>query len=81
MKYFLGILVIALGVMMVIKTGWFVSNFGRNDWAEQNLGGGGTYTLYKILGIIFVFGSLAMMTGMLGEIFLGIFGKVFTGLS
>jgi CDP-diglyceride synthetase len=78
MKYFLGILVIALGTLMVIKTEWFLQNFGRNDWAEQHLGiEGGSRLMYKLLGILFVVGSFLAMTGMLGEIFISIFGRAF----
>ena len=51
MKYILGILAIALGAAMVIKTQWFVENFGHSAWAEAKLGGGGTRLMYKIMGI------------------------------
>jgi hypothetical protein len=79
MKYFFGALVIALGVMMVIKTQWFIENFGYSDWAESKLGGGGTRLMYKVLGILFIFGTILALTGALGEIFLGIFGNLFVG--
>lgn len=79
MKYVLGILVIALGALMVIKTQWFIENFGYSDWAETKIGGGGTRLMYKVLGIIFIFGSVLAMTGALGEILFGIFGSLFTG--
>ncbi|MDD2656831.1 MAG: hypothetical protein PHQ18_04690 [Patescibacteria group bacterium] len=77
MGYFFGILVIALGAFMVIKTNWFVENFGHSSWAEEHLGGGGTYTLYKILGIVFIFGSLMAMTGILGKVIVNTFGRLF----
>jgi len=62
---------------MVIKTQWFIANFGYSQWAESKLGGGGTRLMYKVLGIIFVFGTLMVWTGMLGEIFVSIFGRMF----
>ncbi|HAT03434.1 MAG TPA: hypothetical protein DCS29_01490 [Candidatus Magasanikbacteria bacterium] len=77
MKYILGGLVIVVGALMVIKTAWFVENFGHSEWAEAKLGGGGTHLMYKILGIVFIFGSLAAMTGLLGEMIIGIFGRLF----
>lgn len=77
MKYFIGIAVIALGIMMTIKSDSFVSAFGRSAWAEEHLGGGGTYTFYKLLGIAFVFLSLMGMTGIIEKIMLGTFGKLF----
>ena len=77
MKWFLGLLVILLGAVMVIKTPWFVSNFGRSSWAEQHLGGGGTYLMYKLLGIIMILATLMVVTGLMGELFLSIFGRLF----
>lgn len=77
MKYILGILVIALGAFMVIKTQWFVENFGYSAWAEAKLGGGGTRLMYKVLGIIFIIISLLTMTDMMGPILLSIFGGLF----
>ena len=77
MKYFIGIGAIVVGVFMVIKTEWMVSNFGMSEWAEQHLGGGGTRLMYKVLGILFVFLAMAGMTGLLGEMILGTFGQLF----
>ena len=79
MKYFLGILVIVLGAFMVIRTEWFIENFGYSDWAEAKLGRGGTRIMYKVLGILFIVGSVLGMTGALGEIIIGVFGKLFIG--
>lgn len=77
MKYILGGLVIVLGVFMVIKTQWFIENFGHSAWAEDKLGGGGTRLMYKVLGIIFIIASLLTMTGMMGPLVMGIFGRLF----
>ncbi len=79
MKYFIGILVSALGVCMVVKTQWFIENFGYSDWAESKLGGGGTRLMYKVLGILCVVGTVLVLTGALGEMFLSIFGTLFVG--
>lgn len=78
MKYILGIMVIAVGIFMIIKTEWIVENFGTSDWAEANMGtSGGSRLLYKLIGLALIFGSMMMMTGMLGEIFISIFGRLF----
>ncbi|MBT4153641.1 MAG: hypothetical protein HOE53_03250 [Candidatus Magasanikbacteria bacterium] len=78
MKYAIGFFVIVVGVIFVVKTEWFVRNFGTNAWAEEHMGtSGGTRMMYKLLGIAFIFLSLMGMTGMLGEIFLGVFGRLF----
>lgn len=77
MKYVFGILIIALGVLFVIKTDWFIQNFGRSEWAEDKLGGGGTRLFYKLIGIIAIILSLMGMTGALGEVILSILGPLF----
>ena len=78
MKYIIGILVIAAGVFLVIKTEWMVENFGTSAWAEEHFGmNGGTRLMYKVIGLIMVFGTLMVWTGAFGRIFLGIFGRLF----
>ena len=76
MKYLIGILAIALGIVLVIKTPWFVENFGTSAWAEEHLGGG-TYTFYKLFGVFIIIIAMLGMTGFLGGIILGIFGRLF----
>ena len=77
MKYILSILAIALGVYMVIKTEWFLQNFGRSAWAEDKLGGGGTRLMYKVLGIIIIFISLSVMTGSMEGMVMAVLGPLF----
>ncbi|PIZ96765.1 MAG: hypothetical protein COX80_00505 [Candidatus Magasanikbacteria bacterium CG_4_10_14_0_2_um_filter_33_14] len=77
MGYVFGILIIIVGAFMVIKTEWFVSSFGYSGWAEEKLGGGGTRTMYKLLGIAAILLSLMGMTGMLGEVIIKVFGRMF----
>lgn len=77
MKYFFGILAIVVGCLMVIKTQWFLENFGSSDWAEEKLGGGGSRLMYKLLGLVCVILSILAMTGALGEIIVSVFGSIF----
>ena len=77
MKYVLGMLVIVVGAIMVIKTEWFLENFGQSSWAEDKLGGGGSRLMYKLIGIAVVLLSLMAMTGMLGEVIVSVFGGIF----
>jgi hypothetical protein len=78
MKYFFGILGIALGTFFVIKTEWFIQNFGTNSWAEQHLGtSGGTRLMYKLIGIGIIFISMMGITGLLGPSLLNILGPLF----
>ena len=63
---------------MVIKTEWFIQNFGTSSWAEQHLGSsGGTRLMYKLIGIIIIILSMMGMTGMLGEVIINVFGRLF----
>jgi len=73
-----GIAGVAIGLVIVIKTEWFLENFGTIEWAEQHMGtSGGTRMFYKLIGIgIILIGFLAA-TGMLGGFFLGTVGRLF----
>ncbi len=75
--YILGILVIALGFFLVVKTQWFITNFGHSEWAEAKMGGGGTRLLYKIVGMVFIIGSVLYMTGAMEEIVVGAASRLF----
>ena len=78
MKYIIGILVIVVGCILVIKSEWFVQNFGTSSWAEEHLGtSGGTRLMYKLIGIAAIVLAMMGMTGMLGEVIIGTFGKLF----
>ena len=78
MKYIIGILVIVVGCLLVIKAEWFVQNFGTSAWAEEHLGtSGGTRLMYKLFGIAFIILAMMGMTGMLGEVIIGTFGRLF----
>lgn len=80
MRYFIYALVITLGSILVIKTEWFVENFGSIAWAEQHLGTeGGTRLAYKLIGIILIITSLMMATGVLQSILLSFFAPMFGG--
>jgi len=73
-----GILIIVAGVILVIKTEWFIQNFGTSAWAEQHLGtSGGTRLMYKLVGLAMIILSVMGMTGMLGEVIVSVFGRLF----
>lgn len=60
----MGIAITAAGVLLVIKTEWFVNNFGRIAWFEDKLGSeGGTRLGYKLIGILAVIIGVIVMTG------------------
>lgn len=71
MKIALGIILIALGAFTVVKTDWFLQNFGRISWFEQKLGSdGGSRLGYKLLGLIVIFLGIIMATGSSDDFFL-----------
>lgn len=71
MQIILGIIITTVGSLLVIKTEWFLQNFGRIDWFDEKLGTeGGSRLGYKLLGIIIVSIGIIMMTGS-GDIFFG----------
>jgi len=76
-KVIVGVLSMALAAPFVIKTQWFMENFGVVAWAEEKLGSGGSWLFYKLIGIgIFVIGML-WATGLLGSIAVGLLGRFF----
>ena len=78
MRYFIGIALVLLGVACVLKTEWFVQNFGLNSWAEEKFGmSGGTRLMYKVLGIIFIFFGFLAITNMIEGFLVGTVGKIF----
>ena len=61
---FLGIIITAAGVFLVIKTEWFVNNFGRIAWFEDKFGSeGGSRLGYKLVGLLAIFIGIVVMTG------------------
>ncbi|MDZ7798876.1 MAG: hypothetical protein U5L76_04675 [Patescibacteria group bacterium] len=74
MKYFVGIIALIIGSLMLIKTEWFLNWTGRIPWAEEHLSAeGGTRMLIKILGLIVIIGTFLILTGILQ----GLLGKIF----
>jgi hypothetical protein len=65
MRFVYGIIMIAVGILVMRYTYGLVQLFGKVDWAERNLGAGfgGTYALYKIVGVIIVVVAMLYMFG------------------
>ncbi len=79
MRYFFGMVLVAVGILIVIKTEWLIENFGTNAWAETNLGtSGGSRMLYKLIGLALIFIGFMMITGLFGPFLLATVGKLFT---
>jgi len=65
MTYVWGIVFVAIGVLVMKYSFFLVQTFGKIPFAENKLGGGmgGTYALYKIVGIVIIFCAMLYMFG------------------
>ncbi len=81
MHIFSGLIGVAVGFVLIKYSVPLTDMFGKVEWAERNLRGGlaGTYSLYKIVGVIFIILSLLYMFGLIG-IVLGPLSNVFGGV-
>ncbi len=64
MSIVLGLLIFAIGILLVLKSDWFLNNFGRISWFEEVFGSsGGSRLGYKLIGFVFIFIGIIFMTG------------------
>ncbi len=78
MNYIIGIICVLVGVLLVLKTEWFLENFGTIAWAEENLGtSGGSRLMYKLIGLLAIFIGFLLITNMFQGFIMGTIGKVF----
>ena len=82
MQIFWGLLIAGVGVVLVLKSEWLVSNFGRIGWAEQHLGmEGGSRLFYKLLGILAIIVGFMVTTGLIEGLLVSVFGRMFGGFA
>ncbi len=80
MSIFIGIVLSALGIAMVIKTEPIYHFTGASAWAEKNLGTeGGTRLLIKIIGLLLIFFGFATITGLVDSILFGLIRLIVPG--
>ena len=73
-----GLAAVAFGTLLIVKTEWFLQNFGTIEWAEQHLGtSGGTRMFYKLIGLGIIFIGFIIATGMLSGFLMGTVGRLF----
>jgi len=75
-RVILGLIIGTVGFFMIYRTTWFQGITGRIAWAEQKLGGGGTHTFLKILGVLIIFLGIFIVSGIINDI-LGAFANLF----
>ena len=67
---------VGLGVLIVMYHRQIVRFMGVNDWAERTFGGGGTYTLWQLIGVFVVVGTILYVTGTVNMVLAGIAGAI-----
>lgn len=78
MHYFIGALLVAAGIGMVVKTEWIIQNFGTSAWAEEKLGtSGGSRLLYKLIGLALILIGFLLVTNLFEGFLLGTVGRIF----
>jgi hypothetical protein len=80
MEIIWGIIGIIAGFLLIKYSVRITDLFGKVEWAEQHLRGGlaGTYSLYRLIGLVVIIFSLLYMFGGLGFL-LGPLGSIFGG--
>lgn len=77
MRLLVGLIGIPLGFIMIYFRKQIHDFTGDFDWAENHLGGGGTFTALALIGMAVSILSLMYMLGTLQEILQGTVGKLF----
>ena len=78
MRYVFGLLGIAFGILMTIKSEWSLNIIGKIASVEKYLGSfGGSRLFYQMLGVLIVVISTLYMIGALGGILEAIIGGIF----
>lgn len=66
-SFFGGLIMAAIGFVIVWKSDWLLNNFGRIDWADRHLGSeGGTRLMYKLIGIVIILAGFLQATNLGG---------------
>jgi uncharacterized membrane protein YkgB len=59
--FFIGAL--AIGLYILLKSEYIVREIGHNSSAEKYLGSGGSYTMWKIIGILLIVVGFLFLIG------------------
>jgi hypothetical protein len=64
LRFFTGLIIAALGTLMILKTEPIFNFVGRIPTAEKYLGSGGSRLFIKLIGILIIFGGLMWGLGL-----------------
>jgi hypothetical protein len=80
LKFFGGMLIMALGVWMTVKSESFLRAFGPIAWFEQHLGtDGGSRLGYKLIGLVIAVVGFMIMTGMINGFMMWLLSPLMRG--
>ena len=74
LRILIGLVVMAAGFGIIIKTDLVRSWFGEIAWAERKLGPGGTRTFYKLIGLAVCVIGVFIATNIISDIMNGLVG-------
>ena len=61
-KILIFLLCVGIAILILKYTEPIVRMVGKMSWAENRLGMGGTYTVWKLIAILLIVGSLVYLT-------------------
>ena len=76
-RILIGLVLIAVGFVLVWKTRKFSEFFGPIDWADVKFGGGGTTLVYKTIGLILIFMGFIWATNLWNAFLEATLGSIF----
>ncbi|MDO8507344.1 MAG: hypothetical protein Q7S53_02140 [bacterium] len=65
LRLFISLVAGGIGLVLLVKTRRVVHQVGYINWAEQHLGGGGTYILIKFLGLLVMVIAVFFLLGVI----------------
>lgn len=58
MRFLVFLVCVGVSIVILKYTEALVRTFGTNDWAEQYLGSGGSYKMWKLIGVGVAIGGI-----------------------
>jgi hypothetical protein len=78
--FIIGALFAAGGFAIARYTPWIVQNVAPIGWVEQHMASGASYFVYRMLGLVILFGGLLYSVGYLDVVVRALFGWIFNAL-
>ena len=79
-RILIGLIVVAIGALLVIKTSKFQDFFGEMAWTYKYLGAGGTRLMYKFIGLVLCCVGFMVMTNLWDAFLQATLGSLFPRL-